>query len=349
MASFCRTSSTPSASAAMAGGNRIGWEWSGAALTWVRVDASRLRQVLVNLVGNAIKFTRDGRIQIEAETLPPEDGTRPMVEIRVIDTGIGIAEEELGKVFDDFHTIGGAEASTVGGTGLGLGIARRFMQALGGEIGVESTPGEGSAFWVRFPVTPAEAPAPDTDRPEAPPPDTAPCRILLVEDNEINLDLARHMLRGLGHSVTEARDGRAAVALAGAEPFDMILMDVRMPVLNGLDATRAIRAGAGPNATTPIIAVSANVLPEARDRFVAAGMTGFLAKPLSPDSLARVIARYAPQAPPPASAAPSAPLKDGGAAAPAETPGQPPCPMRQKSTPPRRAPGRHHRPRLWPP
>lgn len=314
------------ASAAMAGGNRIGWEWSGAALTWVRVDASRLRQVLVNLVGNAIKFTRDGRIQIEAETLPPEDGTRPMVEIRVIDTGIGIAEEELGKVFDDFHTIGGAEASTVGGTGLGLGIARRFMQALGGEIGVESTPGEGSAFWVRFPVTPAEAPAPDTDRPEAPPPDTAPCRILLVEDNEINLDLARHMLRGLGHSVTEARDGRAAVALAGAEPFDMILMDVRMPVLNGLDATRAIRAGAGPNATTPIIAVSANVLPEARDRFVAAGMTGFLAKPLSPDSLARVIARYAPQAPPPASAAPSAPLKDGGAAAPAETPGQPPLP-----------------------
>ncbi|WP_251374135.1 PAS domain-containing hybrid sensor histidine kinase/response regulator [Ponticoccus alexandrii] len=283
------------ASAAEAGGNRIGWEWSGAALTWVRLDASRLRQVLVNLVGNAIKFTRDGRIQIEAEALNPQEDAQQTVEIRVIDTGIGIAEDEQAKVFDDFHTINPADGSSGGGTGLGLGIARRFVQALGGEIGVESTPGDGSVFWVRVPLSIAEAPEAPASATQTPCPETAPCRILLVEDNEINLDLAHRMLRGFGHSVTEARDGRAAVTLADAQRFDLILMDIRMPVLNGLDATGEIRAGAGPNADTPIIAVSANVLPEARDRFVAAGMSGFLAKPLDPDSLARVIARFAPK------------------------------------------------------
>ncbi|WP_136442602.1 ATP-binding protein [Pacificoceanicola onchidii] len=303
------------AGAAEKRGNSIHWSWSGPALAWVAIDASRLEQILLNLVGNAIKFTGDGRILIELEQIGEgveEDAAARLVEIRVIDTGIGISEDEQPRIFDDFHTGAHPASGTVdgpGGTGLGLGIARRFVQAMGGEMGVESTPGEGSVFWLRVPMRPTEAPA-EADQGHTDADDVAdqpPRDVLLVEDNEINRDLARHMLRDLGHRVTEARDGVEAVQAAGSQRFDLILMDIRMPRMDGLEATRHIRSGQGPNSAVPIVAVSANVLPEARDRFLAEGMSGFLPKPLEQDDLARVIARFtgdapvedAPAAPPP--------------------------------------------------
>lgn len=269
--------------AAAARGNVMRWEWVGPKVDWVRLDAVRLSQALLNLVGNAIKFTRDGQIIVEVEAEAPD------LEFRVIDTGPGLAETDRERVFVDFQTAGGEEP----GTGLGLGIARRFVGAMGGEIGVESEPGEGCVFWMRLPLQTAEAPGDEAAGADAL---VAPVRdVLLVEDNEINLELARDMLRAGGHRVTEARNGAEAVAAAQGHRFDVILMDIRMPVMDGLDATRAIRAGQGACREVPIMALSANVLPEARDRFVAAGMSGFLAKPLSQDDLTRVLFACCPE------------------------------------------------------
>ncbi|MDQ2094935.1 ATP-binding protein [Rhodalgimonas zhirmunskyi] len=281
------------ASAAEANGNHIQWGWIGEPLEWIRIDASRLRQVLLNLVGNAIKFTHDGRILIEVEQtegLQKDDRTCGL-DIRVIDSGVGISEADQDRVFNDFQTVDQSRIEGQAGTGLGLGIARRFIEAMEGEIGCESTPGEGSVFWLHVPVAPVARPEERISQA----PKTAPVAsldILLVEDNEINLELAREMLTGLGHRVTEARDGEQAVATAQARLFDLILMDIRMPRLDGLGATRAIRSGDGASRAVPIIAFSANVLPEAKDRFTAAGMSGFLPKPLSETELQQVIARF---------------------------------------------------------
>lgn len=281
-------------SAAEANGNTLDWAWTGAPADWIRVDASRLQQVLVNLIGNAIKFTRNGHVQVEIEQGEPLDqpGAEAglWLEIRIIDTGIGIAETDLDRVFEDFQTSGCTQDKGLPGTGLGLGIARRFVRAMEGEIGAESTLGEGSVFWLRLPVRTARAPH-NADRTGPGCTPAGPCSILLVEDNEINLDLACDMLRLMGHDVSIARNGQEAVEAAGAQRFDLILMDIRMPVMDGLAATRAIRDGQGPNRDAPIVALSANVLPEAKDRFIAGGMSDFLGKPLMKQELAQVLAR----------------------------------------------------------
>ncbi|WP_434289912.1 ATP-binding protein [Celeribacter sp. SCSIO 80788] len=274
------------ASAATARGNRIRWEWAGPAVCWARLDGARMRQILLNLVGNAIKFTRNGQILIEAEV---SEEAATMLEVRVIDTGIGIAKDRHSLVFDDFHTVSDVDTD-ISGTGLGLGIARRFVEALGGEIGLESVQGEGSVFWLRIPIQRVDAP--DADALAELPPLSAPQNILLAEDNDINLELAREMLQHFGHRVVEARNGAEAVTEAARQRFDIILMDIRMPVMDGLQATQHIRQGDGPNRATPIIAVSANVLPEARERFLASGMSGFLPKPLDSASLASLVSTH---------------------------------------------------------
>ncbi|KUF12856.1 hybrid sensor histidine kinase/response regulator [Pseudoponticoccus marisrubri] len=301
-------------SAAEAQGNTLSWGWAGDPVGWIRIDSSRLQQVLLNLVGNAIKFTRGGRITIEAESVEGEAG--PEIELRIIDTGIGISEEDQARVFEDFQTVDSVQTDSIGGTGLGLGIVRRFVQAMQGEIGVESAPGDGSVFWLRLPIEhvtgPADDPAIQADA------DAQAVRdILLVEDNEINVQLAHEVLMRMGHRVTIARDGQAGVEAASERRFDLILMDIRMPVLDGLGATRAIREGDGPNRDVPIIAFSANVLPEAKDRFLAAGMSDFLGKPLQKAELQQVIARFGTSAPAPAKPAPSAPAPAPAASKPA--------------------------------
>jgi PAS domain S-box-containing protein len=283
--------------AAETNGNALQWGWIGEGLDWVTTETSRLQQVLLNLLGNAIKFTRQGHIRIELELVAPEDQAVGMpagldsLEIRIIDTGVGIAEADLPQVFDDFTTLASPMTHNAAGTGLGLGIARRFVRAMGGEIGAESTLGEGSVFWLRIPVMRAAAPV---DHGTAIPDETPVTGrdILLVEDNEINLQLAREMLKLQGHSVTIARDGQKGLDAANAHQYDLILMDIRMPVMDGLAATRAIRDGQGASRTAPIIALSANVLPEARARFMKEGMSDFLGKPLNKAELAQVIARF---------------------------------------------------------
>ena len=267
---------------------------------YVFQDRNRLRQVTINLVGNAVKFTERGSIRIEANELPPVGDLR-MVEIAVSDTGIGIAREDIDRIFDDFVTLDPSYQRTAAGYGLGLAITRGIVDAMGGTIRVESTPGLGSRFSVRLPIAASAAP-----RPTVPEPATEPApaiakrhsdsRVLLVEDNETNRFVAREMLQRAGCAVTEASDGEEAVAMAEAERFDLIVMDLSMPRVDGLQATQRIRAGSGPNRDTVIIGLTAHALPEEQTRLQEAGMQDCLTKPLRLAKLAAVLARYLPSA-----------------------------------------------------
>lgn len=278
----------------------------------VRGDPTRVGQILLNLVGNAVKFTENGAVTIETERLSPKAvGGRPgMVEFRIIDTGIGIAPEDQARIFEDFQTLDSSYGRAAGGTGLGLGIVRRLTRAMGGEIGVESEPGEGSVFWLRLPLREASLPADVT----APAPSAAtPAKkrrapassgrdILVIEDNEINRFLLRRFLEEGGHRVTEAVDGVDGVAQAEAGNFAVIVTDISMPRMDGIEATRRIRAGQGPSARARIIALTAHALPEEVARFHAAGMDACLAKPVD---RAQLLAEVA--APPTATAPPRKP------------------------------------------
>lgn len=259
--------------------DRIGHDFVG--------DPARLRQILINLVGNAIKFTEDGVISVEVEKLPDGD----LVEFRIVDTGIGIAESDIERIFDDFVTVDASYRRQVEGTGLGLGITRRLIKLLGGDIGVESEPNEGSVFWFRIPLKSAEQPEESVARTSGD--DTAAkimaLSVLVVEDNEINRMVAREMLQALNCDVTDARDGQEGVALAAAGAFDLILMDISMPRMDGVTASRKIRESGGPNSDTPIVALTAHALPADITRFRDAGMVDVVTKPLSRDRLAAVL------------------------------------------------------------
>lgn len=217
---------------ALANGTTLGWSWVGAPRDRVLGDADKIRQVLMNFVSNAIKFTRDGTVHIEAE---PLDDTA-QVELRVRDTGEGIAPGDLERIFQDFEMLDSSYGRKPG-TGLGLGISRRLAALMGGAIGVESRLHEGSLFWLRMPLQ--EAPqADEAPGPAAAPEASAPLSVLIVEDNDINRAILREMLEACGHRVRAACDGRAGVDAAAAERFDVILMDISMPVMNGREAAR---------------------------------------------------------------------------------------------------------------
>ncbi|RUS60789.1 response regulator [Pseudorhodobacter sp. E13] len=283
--------------AASANGTSLKWGWLGPASDWLRSDPDRIQHILMNVVGNAVKFTRDGSVSIEVELIR-RDGGNPDLQISVRDTGIGIDAEFQAQIFDDFATGNSAYDRETGGTGLGLGIAQRFVKALGGSIEVESEKGIGSTFRIRFPVEPIAAP--DARHQAKIAPDHAEARsVLLVEDNEINRVVAREMLAAAGHRVTEAPNGKLAVDLAQAQRFDLILMDISMPVMDGRSATRAIRAGQGLSAQTPIIAVTANAMAEEQQAFLSDGMNDILTKPLTREALLAVIANHGQPADPP--------------------------------------------------
>jgi CheY-like chemotaxis protein/HPt (histidine-containing phosphotransfer) domain-containing protein/anti-sigma regulatory factor (Ser/Thr protein kinase) len=274
-------------------GNQILCDTSAAPdLIWV--DALRLRQVILNLVGNANKFTRRGEIRLECDVIPDSH----QVEFRVTDTGIGIPEAELDSIFEEFRTLDSSYGRQAEGTGLGLAISRRLVRAMGGEIGVDSEPGEGSLFWVRLPIGQPQKLERKTKtgaakRKLVSETDNAPdvqLHVLLVEDNQINRLVARDMLQKCGHTVLEAHDGREGVRFASSQAFDLILMDISMPDLDGIAATSIIRDTDGPNRTTPIIALTAHALPEDAARFHAAGITSTLLKPLSFATLKNALA-----------------------------------------------------------
>ncbi len=274
-------------------GNLLSIKQVGPPIGPVTGDRKRLQQVLFNLLGNAIKFTENGSVTLELEALP-EDG---QVEFRVIDTGIGISPEDLDRIFEDFVTLDASYQREVEGTGLGLGIVKRLIELMGGEIGVESEPGDGSVFWFRLPLSQA------TDRRITHPIETAEgfladgqLSVLVVEDNEINRMVAREMLEQAGCHVTEAVDGQEGVRVAETGHFDLILMDISMPKLDGTAATALIKNSSGPNASTPIIALTAHALPDDVTRFREAGMADVITKPLSSDRLRAVLAEYSPAA-----------------------------------------------------
>lgn len=278
-------------------GITLDWDWIGPRFEPTLGDPDKIRQVLLNFVNNAIKFTPRGGVRIEVEAEDPH-AAQSQVDLRVIDTGLGIDETDLERIFRDFEMIDSSYGRRAG-TGLGLGISRRLAGLMGGEVGVESTRGEGSVFWIRLPLqrstTALPQPVPRLARAAIGPlPVSARAlSVLIVEDNEINRTILHHMLAAAGHRVTEACDGREGVERAAATRFDAILMDISMPVMNGREATLAIRAGGGASADVPIIAVTAHALPEEVADFHAAGMTDVLKKPVDRREVVGLLAELA--------------------------------------------------------
>lgn len=248
-------------------------------------DAGRVRQVLVNLLGNAIKFTERGEVSLSLAARPLSEG-RVWVEMAVRDTGIGIAPAKLESIFEAFAQADDSINRRYGGSGLGLTISRRLVYAMGGELSVQSTLQQGSVFQLRIPMNLAEMPAEKVD---APPAALRPLRILLAEDNPLNQQLALALLARDGHAVILAQDGGEAIGLFAEQDFDLVLMDMQMPRIDGLAASRAIRALPAAR-RVPIIAMTANVMPEDRARCLAAGMDDFLPKPIAPERLRSLLA-----------------------------------------------------------
>jgi PAS domain S-box-containing protein len=259
-------------------------------------DATRLRQVLLNFAGNAIKFTEHGLISLTGEQLS-SDGKQVLCRFTVTDTGVGISQGDTARLFHAFEQLDGSTTRKYGGTGLGLAIARQLAELMGGEVGVDSTPGVGSRFWITARLGIAEndsnlgAELPVWDETQL------KGRVLFVEDEPINREIGQDLLAAAGLDVVVAENGLVAVNCYKQSNFDLVLMDVQMPILDGLDATRQIRAL--PNgATIPIVALTANVFAADRQQCTDAGMSDFLPKPVDPDALYALLAKYLPVADP---------------------------------------------------
>lgn len=254
---------------------------------WVMGDPARLRQVLLNLVSNAVKFTDQGRVVLEASL---EDDETLRLEVR--DSGCGIPAEQRERIFEPFRQGDASTARRFGGTGLGLAISRRLIDAMGGSIEMLSEPGVGSRFWCLLPLVPAAEPAQAvaTGRAELGQPQGA--RLLVVEDNPVNQRVAQAMLERLGCRVSLTDSGEEALALTRRHSFDLIFMDVQMPDMDGLEVTRRLRQRHGWPATVPIVAMTAGGPGGERARCLAAGMNGYLTKPLLQEALLEVLRRH---------------------------------------------------------
>lgn len=258
----------------------------------VSVDHARLKQVLGNLLANAIKFTDAGSVALSAVR------RGDMVRVDVSDTGIGFAPEVRDHIFERFQQADSSITRRFGGTGLGLAISRDLVHAMGGDLDCASEPGRGSTFTLALPLPILDRPKHDRS-PVAEPVRTEGLRVLLVDDHAINRQVAGMILDSVGIATRFAEDGREALEALQGEPFDLILMDMMMPVMDGLEATRRLRAGeAGARArTTPLIMLTANTLPEHVAAALAAGADDHLAKPISPASLLEAVSLRVSQGP----------------------------------------------------
>ena len=271
-------------------GNQIIIRTTGAEPPRLRGQRQLLSRVLSNIMSNAVKFTENGLITLALDTQPGNDPSSYALRLSVTDTGVGIADGDRDRIFRAFETLDTSYARLQDGSGLGLGLAKLAAEAMGGRITVSSRPGEGSTFAV-FLTMPA-APAPE-HRPGR----LRPLSLLVVEDNPVNRELLVELLRLNGHRVSQAQDGAEGVRVAESERPDAILMDVSMPVMDGLDATRAIRSGVAAR-DVPIIGVTAHADPEKRLRFIADGMTEVLSKPVDLRLLEAALLKHVPGAAP---------------------------------------------------
>jgi CheY-like chemotaxis protein len=248
----------------------------------LRGDPDRIRQVLVHLIDNAVKFTESGEVVVDARVETTE-GARTVVRFSVRDTGIGVAEDGREQLFEPFTQADPSSTRRHTGTGLGLSICRQLVELMDGQIGLESRPGEGSTFFFRIPL-------------ERPPDDAEPgeARILVVEDNVVNQQVAIGMLRVLGHAADVAGHGGEAIEALARKPYDLVLMDCQMPTLDGFQATRLIRdpRSAVLAHDVPVVAMTAHAMEGDRERCLEAGMNDYLSKPIDPEALKAVLENW---------------------------------------------------------
>lgn len=261
-------------------------------------DSLRIGQILLNYINNAIKFTTSGFVKVSASLAGQTDGGC-RIRFEVTDSGIGMTEEQMSRLFGLFQQADASTTRRYGGTGLGLAISKQLAELMGGEVGVKSTYGVGSTFWAVIHVgLPVAALDPEQQKLSAERPPERHlrfdgARILLAEDNVLNQQIAREMLEAAGVTVTLANDGKEAIDHATASAYDCILMDVRMPGVDGLQATQALR-GFAQTAKVPIIAMTANAMVEDRDECLRVGMNDFISKPVNPEQFLEILGKWIP-------------------------------------------------------
>ena len=259
-------------------------------------DAIRLSQLLVNYVSNAIKFTDHGRVTLQGQ-LVEEGATDYLLRFVVSDTGIGMSAEQVQRIFSEFEQADASTTRKYGGTGLGLAINRRIAHMMGGDVGVESHLGQGSRFWLTVRIRKGLHAAPDVAA-LAEPAETVLARdyrgqrVLVAEDDEINQALARLLLTDVGLELDIAANGLIALQMVQQNDYALVLMDMQMPEMDGLEATQAIRKLPGRQARVPILALTANAFAEDRERCLNAGMNDFVAKPVDPEALFEMLLKW---------------------------------------------------------
>jgi signal transduction histidine kinase/CheY-like chemotaxis protein len=257
----------------------------------VLVDGLRLRQVLFNLVGNALKFTERGSVEVIAEAVPNGEGAT-LLHLAVRDSGVGIGPDQLPVLFERFSQVDESEVRRFGGTGLGLAIAKQLTELMGGKIWVESEAGRGSTFFIKLPLAiAAHTTAASTRTKPAEPMLPDALTVLAVDDNAVNLLVLDQLLSSLGHQVSKAASGPEALEAMAREPFDLVLLDIQMPGMTGIEVLDRLRAAEGPNRHAPVVALTADVTSGGRERYLALGFTEHAAKPIQIQDLMEAMAR----------------------------------------------------------
>lgn len=281
---FLTAISAGQSGAAKAKGLSLDIEIAADVPAWVFGDPTRINQVVTNLVGNAIKFSQDGAVTLEMSVRDH------LLYVAVRDEGIGLTEEAQERVFNKFEQASSATNRRYGGTGLGLSISKELVELMEGEIGVKSAPFKGSTFWFTVPFEATEAPADDTLQ-VAPAPMVSfeGMQVLVVEDNRTNQMIVRRFLESMGLDVDIVDDGRPALQCCASKRYDIILMDIQLLDMDGVEATKILREHPGPNQNSPIVALSANILPEQTNAYLKAGMNACLGKPFRKDELFKIM------------------------------------------------------------